>query len=256
LNITPSSIVIPFEEAAQIIMKGNISHTRLLEVAIVLPVVLLARVARAADAPQATTAPAYVFIAGELKAPGRYPWTNGMRLTEAIERAAGYTFYADLAHIRITRSGTNVIVCDYNAAVASPGKNLPLAAGDSVLVPRGEAREAIRDVGRKFNVQLELPPPGGSKFIVVEEEVNRPGQFRETNGMTLSVLVELAGGLTKGADLDRILLYRQGGIETLSYTKVTNSPRWNPPVGGGARIVVPRILGTNQLASPAQPGVR
>jgi protein involved in polysaccharide export with SLBB domain len=36
----------------------------------------------------------YVYVDGCVRNPGRYPWTNGMRLKDAIEAAGGFTEYA------------------------------------------------------------------------------------------------------------------------------------------------------------------
>jgi protein involved in polysaccharide export with SLBB domain len=164
-----------------------------------------------------------------------------MTLTDSIERAHGYTVYADLTQIKITRFETNVFLCDYIAAASSPAKNPILSAGDHVLVPRGRLREAVRDVGRKLNVNLDLPQhtPENTKFIEVEGEVKHPGRFRWTNGMTLCVLIDLAGGLTQDADLRGIQIHSQGEVMNWPYAKATNSPRSDPAVVGGARIVVP-----------------
>jgi protein involved in polysaccharide export with SLBB domain len=221
-------------------------------------VLYVAAATNAAEPPNPAHVPAYVFVGGEVKAPGRFPWTNGMRLTDSIERAGGYTVYADLTQMRITRLETNVILCDYRAAAASPAKNPTISAGDVVQVPRGQVREAVRAAGRKLNLNLDLPQPlpGNTRFIEVEGEVERPGRFPWTNGMTLSVLIHLAGGLTRQADSARIKLYFQGGVDNWSYAKATNSPRWDPPVGGGARIVVPHMTQTNQSSQIEQSHAR
>jgi protein involved in polysaccharide export with SLBB domain len=38
---------------------------------------------------------ACVYVDGEVRNPGRYPWTNGMRLKDAIEVAGGFTEFAN-----------------------------------------------------------------------------------------------------------------------------------------------------------------
>ncbi len=77
-----------------------------------------------------------------------------------------------------------------------------------------------------------------------------PGKIDWTNGVTLSRLIGLAGGLTKAADPSRIMVYREGAVETLSYMEATNSPNWDLPFYGGARIVVPCVRATNTFAPP------
>src|SRR4051812_25028888 len=38
--------------------------------------------------------PAFVYVSGEFTNPGRYSWTNGMTLKDAIEAAGGFTDFA------------------------------------------------------------------------------------------------------------------------------------------------------------------
>ena len=39
-------------------------------------------------------APETIFVSGEFHAPGKYPWTNGMTLRDAIDAAGGFNEYA------------------------------------------------------------------------------------------------------------------------------------------------------------------
>jgi RNA polymerase sigma factor (sigma-70 family) len=45
--------------------------------------------------------PQFVFVSGEVAAPGRYVWTNGMTLESIVELAQGYTETADRSVVRI-----------------------------------------------------------------------------------------------------------------------------------------------------------
>jgi hypothetical protein len=44
--------------------------------------------------PQPVPAPVYVFVGGEFRQPGRFPWTNGITAAGAIHLAGGFTDFA------------------------------------------------------------------------------------------------------------------------------------------------------------------
>jgi protein involved in polysaccharide export with SLBB domain len=45
----------------------------------------------------------FVYVDGEVRIPGRYPWTNGMRLKDAIEAAGGFNDFSN-RRIRLVHS--------------------------------------------------------------------------------------------------------------------------------------------------------
>lgn len=77
----------------------------------------------------------YVNIAGEVRIPQRVPFTNDMTVLRAITACGGFTDYADRRGVRILR-GNDVFVFDAKAALADPSKDVPMAPGDQIQVPR------------------------------------------------------------------------------------------------------------------------
>ena len=54
--------------------------------------------------PSAITEARYIYVGNEVRAPNLYAWTNGMRLTNAIEAAGGFTEFSDPSRVSITRA--------------------------------------------------------------------------------------------------------------------------------------------------------
>jgi protein involved in polysaccharide export with SLBB domain len=59
------------------------------------------RGSRTATPSQQGEPPPYVWVDGEFKQPGRYAWTNGMRLKDTFAVAGGFTEFAE-PEIRLT----------------------------------------------------------------------------------------------------------------------------------------------------------
>jgi len=76
----------------------------------------------------------FVFIDGEFKQTGRFPWTNGMRLQDAINMGGGFTDFArrrlDLRHE--DGAGEHYRLGRGRSIQTNPA----LKPGDSVLTPR------------------------------------------------------------------------------------------------------------------------
>lgn len=76
----------------------------------------------------------FVYVDGEFRSPGRYAWTNGMRLKDAIEAAGGLTDFArhkvSVIHLDGTR-GRYRLVGDWVRT-----NNPALKAEDRILNPR------------------------------------------------------------------------------------------------------------------------
>ena len=53
------------------------------------------------SAPQPGPAPLYVFVGGEFRLPGRFPWTNGLTAAGAIQLAGGFVTNFALRSIEI-----------------------------------------------------------------------------------------------------------------------------------------------------------
>jgi hypothetical protein len=75
-----------------------------------------------------------VFVYHEVRAPGAYPWTNGMRLTDIIVVAGGLTDFAKRSRIFIIHSDGTREVHDYDGILKKKIADPLLRAGDFVHV--------------------------------------------------------------------------------------------------------------------------
>lgn len=183
----------------------------------------------------------YIYVSGEVLAPGRFAWTNGMTLTNGIERAGGFSMTADRAKVEV-RSGSSTQVCSFTAAATTPARNPQLVPGSRVFVPRSWIRNLANEAAVRAGIDAHLPPPGWmERFVYVEGEVRHAGRQRWTNDMRLSAMIGLAGGLTEVADATRLQIRHQNaGVDIANYVEATNSPSKDSILVRGDRIVVPR----------------
>jgi hypothetical protein len=74
----------------------------------------------------------HVLIVREVRAPGVYPWTNGMRLTDAISCAGGVTEFA--RHITIFHSDGTREAHKYDRILERPSANPLLKPRDFIHI--------------------------------------------------------------------------------------------------------------------------
>ena len=77
----------------------------------------------------------FFYVGGELRSPGRYPWTKDVTLLKAINTAGGFTDFANRGRVELTR-GKDKQNFDCNDLRQHPEKDLPIQPGDSIYVPR------------------------------------------------------------------------------------------------------------------------
>ncbi|MGE9296151.1 MAG: polysaccharide biosynthesis/export family protein [Puniceicoccales bacterium] len=77
----------------------------------------------------------YIYVGGEVAAPGRVMWTTDLTLTKAVQAAGGFTLYAREGAVQLTR-GDEVYVIDTDLARESPREDPKLFPGDSINVGR------------------------------------------------------------------------------------------------------------------------
>jgi protein involved in polysaccharide export with SLBB domain len=77
-----------------------------------------------------------VYVAGEVKYPGRITWTPRLTLTEAIALAGGFTDFADREEIEIQSFGGADKKYNYHQAESAAMSNPSLKRGDFVRVGR------------------------------------------------------------------------------------------------------------------------
>lgn len=75
------------------------------------------------------------YVRGEVRVPGRFPLVSGVTVLQAIATAGGYTEFANPRKVNILRGG-KVRYVDARALEKHPERDIPLEAGDVIVVPR------------------------------------------------------------------------------------------------------------------------
>ncbi len=131
-----------------------------------------------------------VQVEGFVRRPGAYPLPLGSRLGDLLQAAGGLLPLAN-PQARLRRQGGEVPVDLRAAAQAQPTQDPMLSDGDVLEVGSNAALLAAAEAR-----------------VTVSGEVARPGIYPRYQGMRLSDLLRTAGGLSLGADRDRIWLER------------------------------------------------
>jgi polysaccharide export outer membrane protein len=142
-----------------------------------------------------------VYVSGEVRNAGKFgiPMDTRLTLLRALAEAGGLTEDADATGIRVLREDREA-----GRQVTSPridldllyqaGIDVPLLPNDSVTVPK------------KRELHVSIWGKG----------VQRPGTYPWEEGLTVTRLVPMAGGLEKFADTSKVLILRResGGQRT------------------------------------------
>jgi protein involved in polysaccharide export with SLBB domain len=146
-----------------------------------------------------------VFLDGHVFHPGKYPYQEGMKVTDLIKSNADLLPEPARSHaeiIRLEAPDFKPVVIAFNLGDALDGKG---------EVPVLKPLDTVRIFGR---YDFEDPPE-----VIVSGAVRSPGDLL-TNGQTrLRDAVYLAGGVTPDASLDDAQIYRRepnGGMTVLS----------------------------------------
>lgn len=79
-----------------------------------------------------------VSVIGSVQKPGSLPWTEGMKLVDAISLAGGFTSLADADHVLLTRlvGPSKTVTATVSVDDITDGKlgDVPLQAGDTIKV--------------------------------------------------------------------------------------------------------------------------
>ncbi len=81
------------------------------------------------------TARRYFYVGGEVRAQGRYDWTEDMTLLKAINTAGGFTDFANRKKVDLTR-GNEKRTLNCEEIRQHPDQDVPIQPGDSIYVPR------------------------------------------------------------------------------------------------------------------------
>ena len=141
-----------------------------------------------------------VVVVGDVQQPGKYVLSALNTVLDAVIMAGGPTPNGSLRDIQLIRAGERFTAVDLYAFLMSGQTNEDafLQAGDRIYVPLSQHRVSIAGEVKRPSI-FELKPGGKER---------------------LSDLIELAGGFTDFAFLDKIEISRlqEHGHRTLSYT--------------------------------------
>lgn len=125
------------------------------------------------------------YILGEVTRPNQYPYAAGLSVLNAVATAGGFSPLADQTRVFIRRAGaeSEQVVPLTPEAVVHPG--------DTIRIPKGA-------------------------FYILGE-VNRPGEYAFSTGLTVLNAVATAAGFTYRANQSRIWIQRAGEAEERVY---------------------------------------
>lgn len=136
----------------------------------------------------------FVWVHGAVLRPGRKPLRSGSRLVDALLDAGGFQSGAS-GEVTVERTagtfadGSRTAVFRFRGTSPTPGEleqlALPLLGGDVIT-------------------------SGIQRWVAVSGAVKRPGRQEFADALTLSRVVEAAGGVLRGGS-ERVLIRRQGG---------------------------------------------
>jgi polysaccharide export outer membrane protein len=130
-----------------------------------------------------------ITVSGEVRNPGKYPLQKNMRVKDALFMAGGPNAYASLDSAHIFRTnpesrGVIMLIVDIARALAEREQdNVVLQDKDRLVI---------------HHIQESIP----EKFVTIEGEVSRTGQYPLTEGMTVRDLLFAAGNIKESAYLD------------------------------------------------------
>jgi polysaccharide biosynthesis/export protein len=147
-----------------------------------------------------------VTLAGHVYRPGRYPWRDGMRLTDLIRSTNELKPSVDTEYVLIRRESRRgqpiqVLSANLGAALNSPAgpNNISLQASDTVHV-FGLALGRQRVVGpllEEISLRSNFDSP--IRKVEISGNVRAPGAYPLEDGMRISDLIRAGGQLSEAA---------------------------------------------------------
>jgi protein involved in polysaccharide export with SLBB domain len=168
-----------------------------------------------------------VKVLGEVTKPGVFGYRSDLSLVDMILRAGGVTFRAAIDQIRVVNGDRSTTV-DLQKYLDTGNKALlpGLQPGATIFVPRqSDALHASLNT------------------IYVMGQVNKPGAFDTTPGVSFFDVLSNAGGPNRYADIRIVkVLHADGKIETFDLLAYSQGENIKPPVlRGGDTIFVPQV---------------
>ena len=150
----------------------------------------------------------HIFVMGQVRQPGSYPWTGGMTLLEALARAGATTTDASPEALIVHAApGADV------AAAAAAGPNAAVLNAPNVV------RVNITDIQSGVAPSHVSIEPGDTIFVpraetvFVSGQVRSPGAYALTRNMTALQAITVAGGITERGATNRLRVLRLVGDE-------------------------------------------
>jgi polysaccharide export outer membrane protein len=130
-----------------------------------------------------------IFVSGEVKTPGRYPYEPGLTVQKALSMAGGLTERTDLSSIKLTR-------------FKEAGVETEPSAFETPVLPD--------DI-------ITVEGPSQRQKLYISGEVKTPGQYLYQPGLTIQKALTMAGGFTDKADKAQVKVTRFKGntVETM-----------------------------------------
>jgi len=135
-----------------------------------------------------------IIILGQVSRPGAYDILEGQRVADLVAAAGGPTPRAALQRAFIMRGAEQITVDLQKILAGNVEANVPLRAGDMVVVPEYQNRIAVLGF------------------------VNRPGTYDLVEGMKLIDAIALAGGETREGNLGQVAIVRLEAGKTKTMT--------------------------------------
>ncbi|MEW6088775.1 MAG: SLBB domain-containing protein [bacterium] len=181
-------------------------------------------------------------IVGEVRAPGVYPLEDSIELMEAVSRAGGFTPYAELNRIKIISYHEDLPVVktfsinDYLNRGDLSGNPI-VKAGDTIVVPTYIYEGLLRpEIESKANV------------VYVLGEVYHPGAYQLGGGKNIWNIVQLAGGVTDEAYINKVKIIKgegnKGYPDTVKLDLTENLKKSEfsdlPELESGDTVIIPK----------------
>jgi polysaccharide export outer membrane protein len=130
-----------------------------------------------------------VSISGDIRHDGRYPYFNGLTLSNLIDMSGGIINGGDVFSIQVQRFNREPYIINLEEQY-----DFEIAPGDRVFINR--SREAY-----------------SSGFITIGGEVMQPGSYLLMEGDTVQDIIQRAGGLTPFSDQEVVFVSRASLID-------------------------------------------
>ncbi|MEM7426187.1 MAG: SLBB domain-containing protein [Pseudomonadota bacterium] len=175
-----------------------------------------------------------IYIMGEVGSPGRYAFDTNKNFLDIVAAADGPTKDADLRNIRISHRGRK------DARISRVNLARYFETGDGRLLPQVRPEDVIF-VPHRERHWLDNT---GATTVRVLGAVSKPGRFRLNERMTMLDLLAEAGGPTKDALTEKIVVVNMGErtqarlFDLVKFAKSADLDRL-PTVRPGDTIYVP-----------------